>query len=48
MSLTVRASDEARPWAWVRVSRDRLEAFAALAAFAVLCVVVLSSASRLV
>jgi hypothetical protein len=48
MSLTVRASDEARPWAWVRVSRDRMETFVALAAFAVLCVVVLSSASRLV
>ena len=48
MSLTVRASEEARPWAWVRVSRDRAEAFVALAAFAVLCVVVLSSASRLV
>ena len=48
MSLTVRASDEARPWAWVRVSRDRADAFVALAAFAVLCVVVLSSASRLV
>ena len=48
MSLTVRASDEARPWAWVRVSRDRAEAFVALAAFAVLCLVVLSVASRLV
>ena len=48
MSLTVRPSDEARPWAWVRVSRDRAETFVALAAFAVLCVVVLSSASRLV
>jgi hypothetical protein len=48
MSLTVRASDEARPWAWVRVSQDRAEAFVAVAAFAVLCVVVLSSAARLV
>ncbi len=48
MSLMARAGNEAGPWAWVRVSRDRLEAFAALAAFAVLCVVVLSSASRLV
>ncbi len=48
MSLTARASDEARPSAWVRVSRDRVEAFAALAAFAVLCMLVLSSASRLV
>jgi hypothetical protein len=48
MSLMARASDEARPWAWVRVSRDRAEAFAAVAAFAVLCLLVLSSASRLV
>ena len=48
MSLTVRASDEAGPSAWVRVSRDRVEAFVAVAAFAVLCVVVLSSAARLV
>jgi hypothetical protein len=48
MSLTARASDEAGPWAWVRVGRDRAEAFAALAAFAVLCLVVLSAASRLV
>ena len=48
MSLTVRASDQARPWAWVRVSRDRAEAFVALAAFAVLCLVVLSVASQLV
>jgi len=48
MSLTARASDEARPSAWVRVSRDHAEAFAALAAFAVLCLVVLSAASRLV
>ena len=47
MSPMARASDQARPWAWVRVSRDRAEAFAALAVFAVLCVVVLSSASRL-
>jgi len=47
-SLMARASDEARPWAWIRVSRDRAEVFAALAAFAVLCIVVLSSASRLV
>jgi hypothetical protein len=43
-----RADPEARPSAWVRVSRDRAEAFVALAAFAVLCAVVLSSASRLV
>src|SRR5271166_6758998 len=42
------AGDEARPSAWVRVSRDRAEAFVALAAFAVLCMVVLSVASRLV
>src|ERR1035438_5056098 len=48
MSLMARASDEVRPSAWVRVSRDRAEAFVALAAFAVLCLVVLSSASRLV
>ena len=47
MSLMARASDQARPWAWVRVSRDRAEVFAALAVFAVLCVVVLSSVSRL-
>jgi hypothetical protein len=40
--------DEVRPSAWVRVSRDRVEVFVALAAFAVLCVVVLSVASRLV
>jgi hypothetical protein len=48
MSLTARAGDEARPSAWVRVSRDRVEAFVAVAAFAVLCLVVLSSAARLV
>ena len=48
MSLTARASDEAGPSAWVRVSRDRAEAFVAVVAFAVLCVVVLSSAARLV
>ena len=48
MDLMAQASDEARPSAWVRVSRDRVEAFVALAAFAVLCIVVLSSASRLV
>ncbi len=48
MSLMAQAGDEVRPRAWVRVSRDRVEAFVALAAFAVLCVVVLSSASRLV
>jgi hypothetical protein len=48
MNLMAQASDEARPSAWVRVSRDRVEAFVALAAFAVLCIMVLSSASRLV
>jgi hypothetical protein len=48
VNLMAQASDEARPSAWVRVSRDRGEVFVALAAFAVLCVVVLSSASRLV
>ena len=48
MSLTVRATDEARPSAWVPVSRDRMETFVAPAAFAVLCTVVLSVASRLV
>ena len=42
------AVDEARPSARVWVNRDRVEAFAALAAFAVLCIVVLSAASRLV
>ena len=48
MNLMAQASDEASPSAWVRVSRDRVEAFVALAAFAALCIVVLSSASRLV
>ena len=48
MNLMAQASDEAGPSAWVRVSRDRVEAFVALAAFAVLCIVVLSVASRLV
>jgi hypothetical protein len=48
LDALARASGEARPWAWVRVSRGRREAFVALAAFAVLCVVVLSVASRLV
>jgi len=48
MSVLARASDEARPSAWGRVGRDRGEAFVALAAFAVLCIVVLGSASRLV
>ena len=42
------AVDEARPSARVWVNRDRVEVFAALAAFAVLCIVVLSAASRLV
>jgi hypothetical protein len=42
------ANPEARPSAWVRVSRDRAEAFVALAAFAVMCVLVLSVGSRLV
>jgi hypothetical protein len=48
MNLMAQASDEARPSAGVRVSRGRVETFVALAAFAVLCIVVLSSASRLV
>jgi hypothetical protein len=48
MSLTARASDEATPRTWAGVNRDRVEVFAALAAFAVLCIVVLISASRLV
>jgi hypothetical protein len=50
VGLMARAGDEAGPWAWARarVSQDRAEALAALAAFAVLCAVVLSSASRLV
>jgi hypothetical protein len=39
---------EAEPSAWVRVSRDHAEAFVALVAFAVLCVLVLSVASQLV
>jgi hypothetical protein len=42
------AVDEARPLARGWVNRDRVEAFAALVAFAVLCIVVLSAASRLV
>jgi hypothetical protein len=42
------AGPEAGPSAWVRVSRDRAGAFVALAAFAVLCVLVLSVASQLV
>jgi len=42
------ASGPARPAARVRVSWDRAEGFAALVAFAVLCMVVLSVASRLV
>ena len=48
MNLMAQASDEAGPSAWVRVSRGRVEACVALAAFAVLCIVVLSVASRLV
>ncbi|MGD0062154.1 MAG: hypothetical protein ABSB76_01790 [Streptosporangiaceae bacterium] len=48
MNLMAQGVDEARSSAWGRVSRDRGEVFVALAAFAVLCVVVLSSASRLV
>jgi len=48
MSLPALASDEAKPPGSVGVSPDRVEVFVALAAFALLCVVVLSSASRLV
>ncbi len=42
------ASGQARPAARVWVSRDHAEAFAALAAFAVLCLLVLSVPARLV
>ena len=48
MDALAQASGEAGPSAWVWVSRERAEAFAALAAFAVLCIVVLSVGSRLV
>ena len=48
MDALARADPEARPSAWIRVSRDRAEALIALAAFAVLCVLVLSVASQLV
>ena len=48
MNALAQAGGEARPSAWVWVSRERAEAFAAFAAFAVLCVVVLSVGSRLV
>lgn len=42
------ADPEAGPSAWGRVSRGRVEASVALAAFAVLCVLVLSVGSQLV
>ncbi len=48
MDAVAQAVDEARASARVWVNRDRVEVFAALAAFAVLCIVVLSAASRLV
>ena len=48
MNALAQAGGKARPSAWVWVSRERIEGFAALAAFAVLCVVVLSVTSRLV
>jgi hypothetical protein len=48
VDAVAQAVDEARPSARVWVNRDRVEVFAALAAFAVLCIVVLSAASRLV
>ena len=48
VNALAQADGEARPSAWVWVSRERIEGFAALAAFAVLCVVVLSVTSRLV
>src|SRR5689334_8692706 len=46
--LAVQCVRETRSSAWVRLSRGRVEAFAALAAFVLLCIVVLSAASRLV
>ena len=48
MDALVPASGQALPAARVRVRRAHAETFAALAAFAVLCVLVLSVASRLV
>ena len=48
VDAVAQAVDEARPSARVWVNRDRVEVFAALAAFAVLCIVVLTAASRLV
>ncbi len=48
VNALAQAGGEARPSAWVWVSRERAEAFAAFAAFAVLCVVVLRVGSRLV
>jgi hypothetical protein len=44
----VQAGPEAGSSAWVRASRGRAEAFVALAAFAVLCLLALSVASQLV
>ena len=44
----VQTGPEAGPSAWVRASRGRAEAFVALAAFAVLCLLALSIASQLV
>jgi hypothetical protein len=48
VDAVAQAGPEAGPSAWVRVSRDRAEAFVALAAFAVLCALALSVASQLV
>jgi hypothetical protein len=48
VNAATRAVEKARPSARVWVNRDRVEVFAALVAFAVLCTVVLSATSRLV
>jgi hypothetical protein len=48
VDAVVQVGPEAGPSAWVRASRGRAEAFVALAAFAVLCLLALSIASQLV
>jgi hypothetical protein len=48
VDAVVQTGPEAGPSAWVRASRGRAEAFVALAAFAVLCLLALSIASQLV
>jgi hypothetical protein len=48
VDAVVQAGSEAGSSAWVRASRGRAEAFVALAAFAVLCLLALSVASQLV